>query len=231
MTLRGVYLHLTALSFLCLIGFANAQQVSNYPTAQAALSGDCTTSGTAITCTKTNNVSFGTAATAAVSSLLQASNNLSELTGSASTARTNIGLGTIATQAASAVALTGGTINGTTIGASTPSSIKATTLSTSNIISDTSYSYQQPTNLFTLTPAAGVGRLLLDPAGALAAGTITMPASPVDGQLLIIQSSQIVSALTLSANAGQSILGALSTIALGGRIECLYRAASTTWYC
>lgn len=38
------------------------------------------------------------------------------------TARGSMGLGTIATQAASSVTITGGTINGTTIGASTPSS-------------------------------------------------------------------------------------------------------------
>jgi len=38
------------------------------------------------------------------------------------------GLGTMATQNANAVAITGGTINGTTIGATTPSSVNATTL-------------------------------------------------------------------------------------------------------
>lgn len=46
-------------------------------------------------------------------------------------ARTNLGLGTIATQAANNVAITGGAINGTTIGASTPSTGAFTTLSAS----------------------------------------------------------------------------------------------------
>jgi len=52
---------------------------------------------------------------------------------SPATARTNLGLGTIATQAASAVAVTGGTIDGATIGATTPSSGKFTTLGASGI--------------------------------------------------------------------------------------------------
>jgi len=42
--------------------------------------------------------------------------------------RTNLGLGSIATQAASAVAVTGGAIDGTTIGTTTRSTVKATTL-------------------------------------------------------------------------------------------------------
>ncbi len=48
-----------------------------------------------------------------------------------STARTNLQLGTIATQDASIIVVTGGTINGTSIGASSPSTGKFTTLSTS----------------------------------------------------------------------------------------------------
>ena len=47
-------------------------------------------------------------------------------------ARTNLGLGTIATQAASAVAITGGSINDTTIGATTRSTGAFTTLSTNS---------------------------------------------------------------------------------------------------
>ena len=64
-------------------------------------------------------------------SYLLTSNNLSELTATASTARTNLGLGSIATQAASNVAITGGSINGTTVGASTASTGAFTTLSAS----------------------------------------------------------------------------------------------------
>jgi hypothetical protein len=47
-------------------------------------------------------------------------NNLSELTATASTARTNLGLGTMATQNANSVAISGGAMDGSVIGGTTP---------------------------------------------------------------------------------------------------------------
>lgn len=51
----------------------------------------------------------------------------------AAAGRTTLGLGTMATQNANAVAITGGTINGTTIGATTPSTGAFTALSTTGL--------------------------------------------------------------------------------------------------
>lgn len=59
---------------------------------------------------------------------------------SKSEARTNLGLGSCAVQNTNSVALTGGTINGIAIGATTPSSGSFTTLTVNGVISQTSTS-------------------------------------------------------------------------------------------
>ena len=93
-----------------------------------------------------------------------------------------------------------------------------------------SYDYQVLTTGFTYTFAAGTQVLVMNPAGTLATGTITMPASPADGMTIRFSSSQIITALTVSANTGQSIVSAVTTLAAGGGAAYIYRLANTTWY-
>jgi hypothetical protein len=95
---------------------------------------------------------------------------------------------------------------------------------------DLSYSYQQPVSGFSLTIADNCGRLILDPAGTLATGTVTLAAHPKDGQLCRLASTQAITTLTLAPNTGQSVAGALTTISANGSAQYLYRAANTTWY-
>lgn len=97
-------------------------------------------------------------------------------------------------------------------------------------ILDSASNFQTPTTGFTITLNNGDWHVILDPASTLATGTITMPPAPFDGQIINIRSSQQITALTISPNAGQSVKGTPTTLALGGIIEAVYRAANTTWY-
>jgi hypothetical protein len=92
------------------------------------------------------------------------------------------------------------------------------------------YSKQVPTTGFSITIANTVNSLILNPAGTLATGTVTMPATPQDGQTVTIASTQIVTALTVSANTGQTLSGTITTIAANGFATWQYVLADTNWY-
>jgi hypothetical protein len=92
------------------------------------------------------------------------------------------------------------------------------------------YDYQVLTTGFTYTFAAGTQLLLAVPAGTLATGTVTMPASPADGMNITITSTQQITALTVNGNTGQSIVGGTTSVSAGGSQTFVYRLANTTWY-
>lgn len=88
-----------------------------------------------------------------------------------------------------------------------------------------------PITAFTITPAAGTTLLFLNPAGTLATGTITMPANPGDAQLFCWMSTQTQTAVTVSANTGQSLVGTAVTAGVAGTQYCWrYIASTATWY-
>lgn len=92
------------------------------------------------------------------------------------------------------------------------------------------YSYQVPLTGFSITVPDGITNLILDPAGALATGTITMPANPLDGQICGVASSQVVTTLTMSANTGQTLDGGLATFAANGFARYQYVQSVATWF-
>ena len=92
------------------------------------------------------------------------------------------------------------------------------------------YTYNVPVTGFSLTIGAAIQYLILEPAGVLATGTITMPVSPTDGYRVGFTSTQAVTTLTLTPNTGQTIRNSPTALAAGVGITFLYRSANATWY-
>jgi len=59
--------------------------------------------------------------------------------------------------------------------------------------------------------------------------TIQMPASPVDGQTVIVTTSGGITALTLSAVVG-TIVSALGTLSIGSTGRYIYSAVQNKWF-
>jgi hypothetical protein len=83
---------------------------------------------------------------------------------------------------------------------------------------------------FNVVASNNMGGIQFTPAGTLATGTLTMPSAPVDQQEWGLGSSQAITALTMNAAAGQTLAGALTTIAKDGFARWKYFLATTTWY-
>jgi hypothetical protein len=60
--------------------------------------------------------------------------------------------------------------------------------------------------------------------------TVTMPAIPVDGQIVGFSFTHGVTTLTHAANAGPTLNNGLTAAAAGQAAAWIYRARNTTWY-
>jgi hypothetical protein len=93
-----------------------------------------------------------------------------------------------------------------------------------------SYSLQVPISGFSITIGNGVNQLILNPAGTLATGTVTMPLVALDGQTVRISSEQTITSLTVSANTNQTVVGAPTTLAQYASALFMYKLSTLTWY-
>jgi len=73
--------------------------------------------------------------------------------------------------------------------------------------------------------------LLLTPLAGYAAGTITLPllANCVDGQTLLVNTTQAVTTLTVAGN-GATVVGAPTTLAANAFFKLRYDGVFKTWY-
>lgn len=100
------------------------------------------------------------------------------------------------------------------------------------------YVYNAPLTGASITVTAQQRRLILEPAGTIAALTVVFPAASAlkDGQLFGICTTQIVTALTLTAGSGTTILNGPTALLVpvatgaGSCVEWVYRVANTSWY-
>jgi len=123
----------------------------------------------------------------------------------AAAARTALGLGTIATQAASAVAITGGSINGTSLGATTAGSAKVTTLDVASGL--------------TLATLAGTSGQVLTSAGA---GFVPTWATPTTGTVTSVSfTGGVVSVATATTTPALTIAGTSGGVP--------YFSSASTW--
>lgn len=102
-------------------------------------------------------------------------------------------------------------------------------LTVNNAYADGSVAFYPQTTGFTQTISSTVQTVVFNPAGTLATGSITMPASPANGQIVQVGTTQVITALTVSPNSGQTITGAPTTITPTAGFRYIYVAGISTW--
>lgn len=80
-----------------------------------------------------------------------------------------------------------------------------------------------------VTPPDWCELLSLSPAGLLATLTINFPKNPNDGQEFVINSTQVVTLLTLASLSAQNILNLVTSLAIGISKRWVWNSTQYTW--
>lgn len=97
------------------------------------------------------------------------------------------------------------------------------------ITSQSGYAKYSPITGFSYTFGNTQSFIALTQGTPLTAGTITLAAAPSDGDNACLFTSSAITTLTLSANTGQTINNAVTTLAANASVCYLYSAANLTW--
>ncbi len=92
-----------------------------------------------------------------------------------------------------------------------------------------SYSAETPASGAVVTVPNNCSLLLIEGSATLAALTVTLPASPIDGQEVTIATLPAISALSLSANSGQTLNGAPASLPANSAVRFVYLATGAFW--
>ena len=87
-------------------------------------------------------------------------------------------------------------------------------------------------NVTVPTPVSEQQWMLLQPAGTLATGTITLPLNTgtPDGTQLLVTTTQIITAFTLALNGAAAAFGAPTTLAANAFFSMRFYQATNSWY-
>lgn len=87
-------------------------------------------------------------------------------------------------------------------------------------------------NVAVPTPVAAQQWMLIQPAGTLALGTITLPLNTQtpDGTEVLVTTTQQITGFTLALNGATAAYGAPSTLAAGGFFRMRFVQATNSWY-
>ena len=87
-------------------------------------------------------------------------------------------------------------------------------------------------NVTVPTPVSEQQWMILQPAGTLAAGTITLPLNTgvPDGTQVLVTTTQIITSFTLAVNGASNAYGAPTTLAANAFFTMRFYQATNSWY-
>ena len=102
----------------------------------------------------------------------------------------------------------------------------APTVATTFITPATGFNYAIP------APVSQAQWILIQPAGGLASGTVTLPLNTgtPDGTEVLITTTQQIAAFTLAANGAANIYGNVLVLAAGDFVKFRFYQATNSWY-
>jgi len=105
-------------------------------------------------------------------------------------------------------------------------SFASPTLSTNLYVPSTGFNITVP------TPVSQNQWMLLQPAGTLATGTITLPLNTgvPDGTSVLMTSTQIITSFSVALNGASAVFGAPTTLAAGSFFTLRFYQATNSWY-
>lgn len=99
-----------------------------------------------------------------------------------------------------------------------------------NLEMPTTYEIQPVLEGFAVEVDPNRRTLILEPSGALNAGTVVLPETAIDRDLIRIATTQTITALTVMPGTGQTLLNAPTSLSAGASIAFVYSASNLTWY-